>query len=130
MTLWTVLISMAFTGCRAGDERGGMPIHANARILLFSGTGTSPGDVAALERILGNEHLDYSRANSAQLNAMSESQILEYHLLIIPGGNFERIGSSLNSGTTTNIRNAIQNGLNYLGVCAGAFFAGNSPITV
>ena len=104
-----------------------LPSTRTLRFFLFNGTGTSPGDVAALEKILRNEHLDYSRANSAQLNAMSESQVREYHLLIVPGGNFERIGNSLNSGTTTNIRNAIRNGLNYLGVCAGAFFAGNSP---
>ena len=37
------------------------------------------------------------------------------------------IGNSLTSSTTANIRSAIQNGLNYLGICAGAFFAGNSP---
>lgn len=126
MTLWAVLISASSTGCRAGGD-GEMPAHANAPILLFNGTGTSPGDVAALETILRSEHLDYSRANSAQLNGMSESQIREYRLLIVPGGNFERIGNSLTLGTTTNIRNAIQNGVNYLGVCAGAFFAGNSP---
>ena len=123
-----VVISTAFTACRASDDEWGMPAHANiARILLFNGTGTSPGDVAALERILSSEHLNYSTINSSQLNGMSESRIREYRLLIVPGGNFEHIGNNLTSTTTANIRNAIQNGLNYLGICAGAFFAGNSP---
>jgi hypothetical protein len=36
-------------------------------------------------------------------------------------------GNGLAPSTTANVRNAIQNGLNYLGICAGAFFAGNSP---
>jgi len=58
---------------------------------------------------------------------MSESQIREYRLLIVPGGNFESIGNSLTSSTAANIHNAVQSGLNYLGICAGAFFAGNSP---
>ncbi len=58
---------------------------------------------------------------------MNESQIRKYHLLIIPGGNFEQIGNSLTLSTTANIRNAVLGGLNYLGICAGAFFAGNSP---
>jgi glutamine amidotransferase-like uncharacterized protein len=58
---------------------------------------------------------------------MTESQIREYRLLIVPGGDFERIGNSLTSTATTNINRAIHDGLNYLGVCAGAFFAGNSP---
>jgi glutamine amidotransferase-like uncharacterized protein len=127
-TLCTAMISTALTGCRASSDDGRMPSHASlAPILLFKGTGTSSGDVAALEKTLSREHLNYSTVNSPQLNRMSESQIREYHLLIVPGGNFEHIGNSLTSTTTASIRNAIHNGLNYLGVCAGAFFAGNSP---
>jgi glutamine amidotransferase-like uncharacterized protein len=105
-----------------------MPAHANnAPVLLFNGTGASPDDVAALEKTLSITSLNYSTVNSPQLNGMSETQIREYRLLIVPGGNFERIGNSLTSTTTANLRNAIQNGLNYLGICAGAFFAGDSP---
>ena len=96
-------------------------------ILLFNGTGTSPNDVAALERILKDNHFRYAAANSRQLDSMTESQLRAYRLLIIPGGNFVEIGNGLTSGTTANIRNAVQGGLNYLGICAGAFFAGNSP---
>ena len=127
-TLFGVLISTAFTGCHGDRDEG--RIHAAARpasILLFNGTGASPGDGAALEKILSNEHLNYSTVDSSRLNGMSESQIREYRLLIVPGGNFEDLGNSLTSSTVANIRNAIQNGVNYLGVCAGAFFAGNSP---
>lgn len=58
---------------------------------------------------------------------MSESQLREYRLLIVPGGNFEEMGNGLTASTSTNIRGAVRKGLNYLGICAGAFFAGNSP---
>jgi glutamine amidotransferase-like uncharacterized protein len=95
-------------------------------ILLFDGTGTSPGDVAAVETILNSNHLNYSTVNSSQLNHMSESQLRGYRLLIVPGGNFINIGNSLNASTTATVRNAVQNGLNYLGICGGGFFAGNS----
>jgi glutamine amidotransferase-like uncharacterized protein len=123
-----VVISTAFTACRVSGDEGRMPAPGkNVPILLFKGAGTSPGDVAALEKILSSERLNYTTANSPQLNEMSESQVREYRLLIVPGGNFEHIGNSLTSSTTANIRNAIQNGLNYLGICAGAFFAGKSP---
>jgi glutamine amidotransferase-like uncharacterized protein len=98
-----------------------------APILLFNGIGTSPNDVTAVETVLNSNHLNYSTVNSSQLNQMSESQLQRYHLLIVPGGNFVDIGNSLTSSTTANIRNAVQNGLNYLGICAGGFFAGNSP---
>jgi len=118
-----VAIAIVFTGCQAGDLR---PADV-APILLFSGLGTSPGDVAALENILTREHLEYSTIGTRQLNGLTESEIRRYGLLIIPGGNFEAIGKSLTSAATANVRSAVQSGLDYLGICAGAFFAGNSP---
>jgi glutamine amidotransferase-like uncharacterized protein len=111
--------SILITGCVVRAERD--------PILLFNGTGTSPNDVTAIEAILHDSHLDYSTVSSWQLNRMEEAQIRQYRLLIVPGGNFERIGTSLTSGTAANVRNAVRNGLNYLGICAGAFFGGNSP---
>jgi glutamine amidotransferase-like uncharacterized protein len=118
-----VLISTVFTACEVpGDRSGGI-----AAILLFNGTGTSPNDVAAVETILNQNNLSYSTVNSSRLNAMDKSQLRGYRLLIVPGGNFVDIGNHLTSNTTANIRNAVQGGVNYLGICAGAFFAGNSP---
>ena len=123
-----VSLFTALASCRAGGDKGDRPAAGViAPILLFNGTGTSRGDVAAIERILANERLEFGTANSSQLNGMSEPQMRGYRLLIVPGGNFEHIGSSLTSSTAANIRSAVQNGLNYLGICAGAFFAGNSP---
>ena len=98
----------------------------SAPILVFNGTGASLNDVAAVETILDHNHLSYATANSSQMNEMSESQLRRYRLLIIPGGNFIDIGKSLSSSTAANIHDAVQNGLNYLGICAGAFLAGNS----
>jgi glutamine amidotransferase-like uncharacterized protein len=103
------------------------PARDAPTILLFNGRGTSRNDVAALEAILTRNHFSYSVVNSEHLNAMSEAQIRKYRLLIIPGGNFEQIGNGLETSTTMTIRHAVQDGLNYLGICAGAFFAGNSP---
>jgi len=112
------LISLGLTAC-------GPP--AAAPILLFAGSGTSPGDVEAIESILRENRMAYARANSWQLNGMSESQIKAYRLLIVPGGNFVQIGDGLTPGAAANIRTAVQGGVNYLGICAGAFFGGNSP---
>jgi hypothetical protein len=96
-------------------------------ILLFNGTGTSPNDVAAFERILNEHHFHYGTANSRQLNGMDESRLRAYRLLIIPGGNYEKIGNGLSSTTPATVRTAVLGGLNYLGVCAGALLAGDSP---
>jgi glutamine amidotransferase-like uncharacterized protein len=125
-----VLISTAATACGVHSDHGSMsPEDANASapaapVLLFDGTGASPNDVAAVEAILKNNHLSYSAAKSSQLNQMDQSQIRQYRLLIVPGGNFVEIGNSLTLGATANIRKAVQDGLNYLGICGGGFFAG------
>lgn len=96
------------------------------QILLFAGDGTSPNGVKAVETILKARHLGYSKAGSLQLNGMSESQLTAYRLIIVPGGNYITIGNSLTPSATTNIHNAVQGGLNYLGICAGAILAGHA----
>ena len=58
---------------------------------------------------------------------MSGPQLRAYRLLIVPGGNFEQMGTGLSATATANVRSAVGAGLNYLGICAGAFLAGNSP---
>jgi glutamine amidotransferase-like uncharacterized protein len=93
----------------------------------FTGTGTSPNDLAAIETILNSSHLSYSTVNSFQLNGMAESQISGYRRLIVPRGNFVDMGNSLTAGTTANVRNAVKGGLNYPGICAGGFLAGSFP---
>jgi glutamine amidotransferase-like uncharacterized protein len=102
------------------------PVPSNrAPILLFTGNGTSAGDVVAVERILEDNHLEYSTATSRQLNGMSASRLGAYRLMVVPGGNFIDMAGSLARSTTANIHDAVQGGLNYLGICAGAFLAGD-----
>lgn len=83
--------------------------------------------MAAIETILNENHVSHASANSAQLDGMSAAQLGAYQLLIVPGGDFEAIGNGLTAATTANVRAAVGGGLNYLGICAGAFFAGASP---
>ena len=90
-----------------------------APILLFNGVGTSPGDVAALETILQRDNLAYVTVGSRQLNTMSESQLRAHRLLVVPGGNFVKMGNGLAPATVASVRNAVTSGLNYLGICPG-----------
>ena len=120
MVPFALLVSIALTAC-------GQPATSNvAPILLFTGSGTSTNDVAAVEAILKRSNLEYSTVNAGQLNGMSESQLMSYRLMIVPGGNFIAIAESLTRTTTANIHNAVLGGLNYLGICAGAFLAGHA----
>jgi hypothetical protein len=98
-------------------------------VLLFVGTGTSSGDVAAVKTILGNLKLTYATATSSQLNGMSEAALKAYKLFLMPGGNAITISKSLSRTAITNLHNAIvKDGLHYLGICAGGFFAGSSGV--
>ena len=131
----TALILVGFSACGTPGSTLGAPAKTEVAlnsgvtppILLFTGTGTSASDVSAVETILGVNKLTYATANSSQLNAMSETQLRAYKLLIVPGGNSITIGDNLSSATTTKIHNAVTNdGLHYLGICAGGFFGGYS----
>src|SRR6266404_2511280 len=126
--LLTFALFSLIAGASASSSTIAGPSQGNDRpaILLFIGKGTSPNDVAALERILNDNHLDFATADSNQFNQLSESQFAAHRLLIVPGGNFEDIGNGLTATTASNIRKAVRGGLNYLGICAGAFFAGSS----
>jgi hypothetical protein len=113
---------LALAGCGLIDD--GDP---DADILLFAGTGTSPGDVAAIRRLLRRERLPHAIADSHALGAMPLERLRAHRLLIVPGGNFEVMGNSLPASASANIRASVRAGLNYLGFCAGAFYAGASP---
>jgi glutamine amidotransferase-like uncharacterized protein len=117
--------ALALDGCGGAALTGGPP--AKADILLFAGQGASPNDVVALQQVLYNNGFSFSTADTSQLNAMGEDQLRDFRLLILPGGNFEVMGKTLSPAATSKIRRAVRGGMNYLGICAGAFLAGNSP---
>jgi hypothetical protein len=133
----TALVPIALTACgtpgatigTAAQAAAAVPLSATKKppVLLFNGTGTSSSDVAAVEAILSANGLTYSTANSSQLNALTEAELNAYQLMIVPGGNSITIGNNLKLSTTTNIHDAVVNdGLHYLGICAGGFFGGYS----
>jgi len=58
---------------------------------------------------------------------MTENELKAYKLFIVPGGNSIKIGNNLSDDATSRVRNAVSNdGLHYLGICAGGFFGGYS----
>jgi len=127
MSLFLIVGAHASSLMSRSAIAGDAPANGRPAILLFAGKGTSPNDVAAIVQILRTHRFDFATADSTQFDALSESELAAYRLLIVPGGNFVDIGNGLTTTSTSNMRNAVRRGLNYLGICAGAFFAGNSP---
>ena len=122
------LFALSLSGCdRPGASAVPLASGRVPPVLLFNGTGTSANDVTAIETLLEKSGIAYSTGDSAQLDAMSAARLRSYHLVIIPGGDFTRIGTGLRKETSAKLRDAVHHGLNYLGICGGAFFAGRSP---
>jgi glutamine amidotransferase-like uncharacterized protein len=117
------LVALAIAACSPAAPRAVPPV------LIFAGTGTSSNDLRAVEAILHDRQLAYTTATSRELNAMSVSQLAEYKLMLVPGGDFMAVSKSLTSATAANVHTAVQNGLNYLGICAGAFLAARGTYT-
>ena len=119
-------IISVFETCKDCSTKNNANTFSGSVILLFNGIGTSPNDVTAIETLLDHDNLKYTTVNSSELNEMGEMQMMRYRLLIVPGGNFIDMGNNLKRNTAAKIRYAVQHGLHYLGICAGAFLAGNS----
>ena len=119
----------AVSSAAAATDAAATPVQGSSSttpVLLFNGTGTLASDVAAVEVILNTLKLKYSTADSSHMNSMSEATLKTYKLFIVPGGNSNTIGNNLSKAATTNIHNAVQSGLHYLGICAGGWFGGYS----
>ncbi len=112
------IAAILFANCKSAAKE--------APILLFNGIGTSPNDVEAIENILSSNRMGFVLINSAQLNELDTNQLKKYKLIIIPGGNFIDMSKGLTVAATNNIQKAVHQGLNYLGICAGGFLAGNT----
>jgi len=109
------------------SSRTSVRTSSTVPVLLYNGTGTSSNDVKAVESVLSTLRLPYSTADASQIEGMSESELAAHRLLIVPGGNSIAIGDNLSHDATTKIHDAVVNdGLHYLGICAGAFFGGYS----
>lgn len=94
------------------------------KVLLFNGMGISYSDWKSVEQIVKSMGLTYALVNSAQLNAMTLTQLSRYKLMIVPGGNSHTIVNNLTKTTKIKVRQAVRDrGISYLGFCAGAFAA-------
>ena len=118
------LALLTLTGCAPTESNTGAPI------LLFNGTGTSAEDVAAIARILKERGFEYDTANSRRLNGMNESQLMAYRLLIVPGGNYIKIGDNLTPETTRRVQSAVEGVSTILGFAPEGFWLAKPSPTV
>ena len=93
-------------------------------VLLFNGVGTNASNAQALIDILEQEGLSVKVMSSAQMEAIAESDLRRYLMIVWPGGDANVMSDGLSGATRAKIRRAVvQGGVSYVGFCAGAWMA-------
>ncbi len=96
--------------------------------LIYNGASTATGDPEALVEILDSHGLDYQLATSEEMNAMSLEDFSKFGVIIWPGGYAGYMSESLLPSTRALIKQAVrEQGVGYVGICAGAFMAISPP---
>lgn len=96
--------------------------------LIYDGASAAYDDPEAIASILDTHDISYRRASSDDINSMTLDELSQYGMIIWPGGYAGQMSASLTPQARENIRNAVnQNGVGYVGICAGAFIAISAP---
>lgn len=127
---WILAITSAFIAACVPPVEPGAEVEAapfprgDSEVLIFAGASSWRPEIRSLSRILTDHGISVEESTSPQLDAMSFEQLSEYSLLVFPGGNSIAMAASLSSDTHLKIRRAVrENGVSYLGFCAGAWAA-------
>jgi glutamine amidotransferase-like uncharacterized protein len=88
-------------------------------IAIYNDAGTSQTCIKSLEALLG--HHEIIKVNAEDI--MSGAAFENLYALIMPGGADLPYCEKLTEPALQNIRDYIENGGNYIGICAGAYFA-------
>lgn len=124
----------SFSGCLA-DESKWSPDqvgsnHDQVDALIFNGEGASDLDARSIASIFREHGRTYQLVNSPELDAMNLEDLKRFRMIVVPGGYGGQMSRSLQPETRERIRFAVvEQGVNYVGFCAGAFVAvGPTPL--
>lgn len=107
-------------------------------VMLYIGTGTTDHDYYALEREMDAMGLTYDTADwngeagaEIQFSTVTQAVFDAHGLFVIPGGWSSSITTPWTTATVQTVQQAVlQDGVSYLGVCAGAFVAGSNKVNL
>ena len=125
-----VLVTFFLINCLKSGETPSSPNEGNENqqdrwIGLFSGRGTWDEGLEFLRNVIVNAGFQYREID---MNSINENQLEGCWLLIIPGGRAYWYAQDINDNGVSNIRNRVNEGMAYLGICAGAYFATENVI--
>lgn len=96
--------------------------------LIYQGDATAYGAVESISQILDSHQKTYDIVSSKELNQMGLKDFTQYGMIVWPGGYAGVMSGSLTHKTRDQLRQAVNNeGVSYVGFCAGAFIAVSPP---
>lgn len=97
-------------------------------VLLYNGEGASSDDVNALADLLEGHDTAYELIDEDELNEMTDTDLIKFGTIVWPGGLAGKGTKALSDATRIAVRKAVvEYGVSYVGFCAGAFMAMNTP---
>ncbi len=101
-----------------------LPVLAQENILIYVGPGAGPKSVAnTLRTIKALAHPKYTIKTVTPDELINPTWISNTALLIMPGGADRPYVEKLSGKGNANIKQYVQNGGKYLGICAGAYYS-------
>ena len=100
-------------------------VTSEADIALYSDRGVWPESVQAAEKMF--EWMGYS-TERIDADDIKSGVLTYFKLLCVPGGNMYNYAEDLSSEGVENIRSFVRDGGGYVGICGGAYFAGEKVV--
>ncbi len=97
----------------------------SADVALYSDRGTWEESVQAAEKMF--QWMGY-RVELVKADYINRNGLNRFRILCVPGGNMYYYSQDISPQGKENIRSFIRNGGGYIGICGGAYFAGENVI--
>jgi glutamine amidotransferase-like uncharacterized protein len=112
------ILLMSFCSCQSEKD---MSRSETGTVALYSDRGVWPQSVTAAERMFQWMGYDVARVDA---EAVKDGALKSFRLLCVPGGNMYNYAQDLTATGVEKIKDFVRQGGGYVGICGGAYFAG------
>ena len=121
---WSAILALLLPIVQCQDQ-GKMSLEGQADVAIYSDRGVWSESVRAAGKMFPWMGYTVERVNAEEI----KNGVLEnFQILCVPGGNMYQYAEDLSSKGIDHIRDFIHGGGGYVGICGGAYFAGERVI--
>lgn len=123
--LLCVFLSVLFVIVLLNTSHNSPELDTNTVVALYSDQGTWEESVQAAEKMFQWMNYTVELVNADYIN---NERLDSFSILCVPGGNMYQYARDISSRGLENIESFIRNGGGYIGICGGAYFAGEKVV--